>query len=388
MGCCPRQCYYEDANGKPCSDSPKEEPKEEPKKEPKKDSTKPAEVCADGCSTWFDGCNTCSCTKAGELRACTRKMCVQNQEPKCMDDDNKEIEIEHAALTFASDQSDVYENIGPMTKKEKLDTRESMKKDLEYSGIDKRKVPIFQSVGCKLNGIYKTADAKKAGLDDKAVEEVTKNAMEKNEDCGDYNDKTKKEIITAVDAVVAGGLKSDLKLKANKTVTIQVCRVDKAVTTKDIASLVADSKEVKKVTDETTVQIIKTPKQDPISKETCAASSYSPKKGSTTAEFVKAAKTLKFTRSALRMLVGRELADSGAATTSTGETNLIVPGDDDSVATNPGAATGGPGNMMLIIGLVVGCLCVVALVVIVLMVVKKKEKKCRCVQRTCVQTTC
>merc|ERR1712000_165660 len=34
--CCPRQCYYEDANGKPCSDSPKEEPKEEPKKNPKK----------------------------------------------------------------------------------------------------------------------------------------------------------------------------------------------------------------------------------------------------------------------------------------------------------------------------------------------------------------
>merc|ERR1712000_271145 len=187
-------------------------------------------------------------------------------------------------------------------------------------------------------------------------------------------DKTKKEIKTAVDAVVAGGLKSDLKLKPNKTVTIKVCRVDKPVATKDIASLVADSKEVKNVIDETTVQIIKTPKQDPVSKETCAASSYSPKKGRTAAEVVKLCKLLAFKRGALRMLIGRELADSGAATTSTGETNLIVPGDDDSVATNPGAATGGPGNMMLIIGLVVGCLCVVALVVIVLMVVKKKKK--------------
>merc|ERR1712000_84229 len=167
-------------------------------------------------------------------------------------------------------------------------------------------------------------------------------------------DKTKKEIKTAVDAVVAGGLKSDLKLKPNKTVTIKVCRVDKPVATKDVNSLVADSKEAKSVIDETTVQIIKTPKQDPISKETCAASSYSPKKGQKTDKVLKILKLLNAKRRTLRMLANSE------ATTSTGETNLIVPGDDNSVADDPDADGDNhmPDHTMLYVGVVFGCLCV------------------------------
>jgi hypothetical protein len=173
-----------------------------------------------------------------------------------------------------------------------------------------------------------------------------------------------------VDAVVAGGLKSDLKLKPNKTVTIKVCRVDKPVATKDVNSLVADSKEAKSVTDETTVQIIKTPKEDPISKETCAACSYRPKKGHKTDEVLNIIKTLeKKKRRALRMLA------TGEATTSTGETNLIVPGDDNSVATNPGADDNHmPDHTMLYVGIVFGCLCVMAIAAAMFMVVRKKKR--------------
>jgi len=319
--CCPRQCYYEDANGKSCSDSTKKEDKKE-------DET---------------------------------------------NDAAEETARRHAALNYASDLSDIYENIGTMTKKEKLDTRESMKKDLEYSGIPEREVPIFQSTGAKLNVIHKTADAKKAGLDDKAVEEVTKTAMEDNEDCDDYNADTKNEITTAADAVVKGGLPGDLKLKPNKTVTVKVCRKEKELTLEEVKSMVTDNKDAKSVIDETTVKKIKTPKQDSVSKETCAACSYSPKKGQTAAKGLEAFEKLKAkARRALRMLVGRELASSDT-TTSTGETNLIVPGDDDSVATNPAGGL----DVMLIVGLVIGCLCVLALVVLIFMVVNKKKRKKR-----------
>jgi hypothetical protein len=201
--------------------------------------------------------------------------------------------------------------------------------------------------------------------------------MEENEDCDDYtdNDKTKKEIKTAVDAVVEGGLKSDLKLKPNKTVTIKVCQVDKPVTTKDIDLLVDDSKEAKDVINKTTVQIIKTPKQDPISKETCAACSYRPKKGHKTDEVLNIIKTLeKKKRRALRMLATDE------ATTSTGETNLIVPGDDDSVADDPYAAADGdgdnhmPDHTMLYVGIVFGCLCVMAIAAAMFLVARKKKR--------------
>ena len=332
--CCARQCYYEDAKGKPCAQEKAEEEKEKKEKEEKekeeKDSTKPAEL---------------------------------KHTPE-------ETAIEHAAFGFAGELSDTYENMGDLTKKEKLDTRKSMKEDLEDSGIEKRKVPLFLSTGAKLNAIYKTVDAKKAGLDDKAVEEVTKNAMDKNEDCDDYNDKTKKEIKTAVEAVVEGGLKADLKLKATKTVTLKVCQEEKEVTLKAVKAMVTNDKEAKKVTDEASVEIIKTPKQDPVSKETCAACSFTPKKGNTAAEVNAAFDTLEAkARRALRMMLGRTLANSGAAASS-GETNVIVPGDDNSVAKNPAAD-----YTMLIIGLVIGCLCAIALVVVLVLVVKKKNKQ-------------
>ena len=77
-------------------------------------------------------------------------------------------------------------------------------------------------------------------------------------------------------------------------------------------------------------------------------------------------------RRALRMMLGRTLADSGA-TASSGETNVIVPGDDNSVAKNP--PNPAADYTMLIIGVVIGCLCAIALVVVLVLVVKKKNKQ-------------
>jgi hypothetical protein len=39
--------------------------------------------CPIGCDTWYDGCNTCGCTN-GQLGACTKRFCFQNEEPYCM----------------------------------------------------------------------------------------------------------------------------------------------------------------------------------------------------------------------------------------------------------------------------------------------------------------
>jgi len=40
-------------------------------------------VCPDGCTTWFDGCNTCECSSQGP--ACTRMYCFQQETPRCLD---------------------------------------------------------------------------------------------------------------------------------------------------------------------------------------------------------------------------------------------------------------------------------------------------------------
>ena len=42
-----------------------------------------ADSCPAGCTTWFDGCNTCDCT-AG-IMACTRAICDRQETPRCLD---------------------------------------------------------------------------------------------------------------------------------------------------------------------------------------------------------------------------------------------------------------------------------------------------------------
>merc|ERR1719445_1614506 len=41
--------------------------------------------CPSDCSSWFDGCNTCTCNN-GELGACTMKWCFTQEEPRCLDE--------------------------------------------------------------------------------------------------------------------------------------------------------------------------------------------------------------------------------------------------------------------------------------------------------------
>jgi len=41
--------------------------------------------CPRDCSSWYDGCNTCTC-KYGFLGACTERFCFRKTEPKCLDD--------------------------------------------------------------------------------------------------------------------------------------------------------------------------------------------------------------------------------------------------------------------------------------------------------------
>jgi hypothetical protein len=40
----------------------------------------------DSCLQFFDGCNTCRRSAAGEVAACTHKACFKYQKPRCLDD--------------------------------------------------------------------------------------------------------------------------------------------------------------------------------------------------------------------------------------------------------------------------------------------------------------
>merc|ERR1719510_1513841 len=47
------------------------------------------EECPADCETFFDGCNMCKCSE-GKKIGCTYKLCLENEEPKCMDDEKEE----------------------------------------------------------------------------------------------------------------------------------------------------------------------------------------------------------------------------------------------------------------------------------------------------------
>merc|ERR1719166_143326 len=42
------------------------------------------EVCPAGCTSFYDGCNTCKCDGVGKLGACTKKFCVTKNKPRCL----------------------------------------------------------------------------------------------------------------------------------------------------------------------------------------------------------------------------------------------------------------------------------------------------------------
>merc|ERR1719445_1270802 len=41
--------------------------------------------CPSDCSSWYDGCNTCTCNE-GKIGACTERWCFQQEEPRCLDE--------------------------------------------------------------------------------------------------------------------------------------------------------------------------------------------------------------------------------------------------------------------------------------------------------------
>lgn len=49
------------------------------------DSNSWKSMIPESCKSFYDGCNQCRRAKDGDMAACTKKMCMQYQEPKCLD---------------------------------------------------------------------------------------------------------------------------------------------------------------------------------------------------------------------------------------------------------------------------------------------------------------
>jgi len=55
-----------------------------PEVSPIQETPAPPVMCPDGCVTFFDGCNICGCDETGNPMSCTRKFCTDKGEPKCL----------------------------------------------------------------------------------------------------------------------------------------------------------------------------------------------------------------------------------------------------------------------------------------------------------------
>lgn len=45
--------------------------------------------CSKGCRRWFDGCNMCQCSIDGKIAGCTEKECKEKSRPKCVDESTR-----------------------------------------------------------------------------------------------------------------------------------------------------------------------------------------------------------------------------------------------------------------------------------------------------------
>ncbi len=278
--------------------------------------------------------------------------------------------VKDAAWKFASDESDLKRGMGPLDKADEKIVRDERRLKIELSGIDKREVDIYDMLGAEFAIIKKGADMKRAGKADADIEKEVETLMKDDEDSFDYTAEKKKEVKAAIDFMIEGDKKGDLKLKPMKEIYCRVClENDKATDFKiaDVKKLVEDNSKANAEIDAAKVKELEKPSKGEVTERACGTVSYPPKPGKK-AEDVKTAfsELEKKARRALRMLIGRNLAEG---TTSSGEVSTIVAGDDDSVATNPAA-----NYTMLIVGVVIGCLCIVALAVLVYMAVNKKKK--------------
>merc|ERR1711959_463059 len=46
--------------------------------------------CSKGCQRWFDGCNMCRCSADGKITGCTERECKEKSRPKCVDESTRQ----------------------------------------------------------------------------------------------------------------------------------------------------------------------------------------------------------------------------------------------------------------------------------------------------------
>ena len=195
--------------------------------------------------------------------------------------------------------------------------------------------------------------------------------MTSSPDCDDYTEKKGEQMMKAVEALITGGIAGDLKFKPEKIVALRACMesVESTLSEDDIKSIVTGNAKAKKVANQKLADVTEAPVKDEISCITCGTVVYPPVKGQTAAHVeVEFAELEKSTRRALRMLLGRDLGNDQSTSVSSGEVNTIVPGDDDSVAENPG-----PDNTLMIVGIVMGCFAFLALVGVAFFIHRKRK---------------
>lgn len=54
--------------------------------------------CPVGCTSWFDGCNTCTCDGVGKVGGCTKMMCFRQETPECRAYGEDDVQVPQLSL--------------------------------------------------------------------------------------------------------------------------------------------------------------------------------------------------------------------------------------------------------------------------------------------------
>jgi hypothetical protein len=245
--------------------------------------------------------------------------------------------MEEAAIKRVSEKLEVKEKVGKTVKADEKKARDDVKEEAKKLGLPEREIDLTLQLGAKMKAIKMGADAKKAGKSDAEVAAVIKAEMEKDPDAPDYESK-KDDLLKAAKAVAEGGVQGDLKFKPLKTVSCRVCVTSdtKTLTIDQLKKVVEEVKAAKDLVNADKAMVTETPKKDEVTKRTCGTVAFPPKDGMKTEDVKK-----EFEK--LEVKVRRALARRGLAgdetTTSSGETQGIVTGDDNSEASDPAGSS-------------------------------------------------
>lgn len=144
----------------------------------------------------------------------------------------------------------------------------------------------------------------------------------------------------------------------------------KTFTVDDLKEVVKSVKSVADIIDVDKIVVTETPKKDDKTKRTDGTMTFPPRPGKKTVDvIVEIAKIKEAVRRALRQLADDETS------ISTDEEQTIVTGDDDSVASDPAAASDPADAAGLYIGLAIGGLVILALVVAAVYMVRSKKQQ-------------